>query len=549
MCGSTNLLAQNTGDLKREILEEVLEEKKKGITIPSGERDNTEVGIGAESFIHCSKFDEDLMGISYMGSLGNWKLSLSTDNGDTWLDANLQTAELIDEMYPETQVIGGGDPVFVFDNEGNIHLTYIYLHVPADADLFDQNSWLFELFYAYSTDMGETWTSGESLAVGTFDMNDLAFVDRTWMDTDSDGNIYCGGTLFGSSDETGEAGTVVFKIDSGEFNFQTPAENAIPVDFDSQTQFTNVETDENGVVHVSGSLIEENQQTVVYTKSDSNGENYQDYTTLGNAIAFPTNTEVHSRENAAISLAVDGTNIYVAWTDFQGSNVLGYYVYSHDSGETFSEPISLGDLYFGDDYHIVMPSVAASEGNMVIAWHSVNKNDMSGEYIAAFSDDAGVSLSPSYYNISDDMTNYAAFGENAFFGDYNSTKMEGTIAHLTWTDSQEGFQPSVYYASIDFSTATAIAEIQPLSENFTLEPLYPNPITDEVTLNLYSSTDCETMIQVYSSDGKEMISQQFKAVAGSNTLTLKTSELSAGNYKLIISSDSGYVISKSLQKL
>jgi len=56
MCGSTNLLAQNTGDVKREILEEVLEEKKKGITIPSGERDNTEVGIGAESFIHCSKW-------------------------------------------------------------------------------------------------------------------------------------------------------------------------------------------------------------------------------------------------------------------------------------------------------------------------------------------------------------------------------------------------------------------------------------------------------------------------------------------------------------
>ena len=186
------------------------------------------------------------------------------------------------------------------------------------------------------------------------------------MDADSDGNVYCGGTLFADDPEVGEEGTVVFRKNAGEFDFINPAPNAIPSSATTQTQFTNVATDDEGKVHVSGILINQNGGSIVYTKSDVGGNNYEPHIVLGSSAGFPSNWEVHSRENAAVSLAVDGDNVYVAWTDFQDGNVLGFYCYSHDGGETFTSPISIGDLYFGESNHIVMPVVAASEGNLVI---------------------------------------------------------------------------------------------------------------------------------------------------------------------------------------
>ena len=548
------LLVLNTqaqSDITRRLVEEIIEEKTKGITIRSSNRDNEDIGVGAEPFIHQSKFDSNLMGIAYMGTAANWELSLSNDGGSSWTLANLNTIDLLTEVQPNSQLLGGGDPNLVIDENNTIHLTFIYLFLPEGGDITNQSDFVLEVFYAYSDDFGVTWTAGESLVSGTLDQNDSGFVDRTWMDIDANQNIYCGGTHFSSNSETGDQGTIVFKKEDGNLSFNQMAETAIPVpSANAQTQFTNVVVDEMGQVHVSGILITPSSESIVYSKSDANGENYAEHIEIASSVGIPQSTEVHSRENSAASLAVDGENVYIAWSDFQDGDVLGYYVYSHDGGETFSSPISIGDLFSGDAYHIVMPCIAADDGHMVLTWHTVNKTTLEGQYIAAYSDDLGETLSSGYYNVSDDFTSFSDFGLTSFLGDYNSIKMDGSIAHIAWCDAQSSSEPRVYYTALDFNIAsTSIAEIQPLSNQLELLKLYPNPAIENLNIAINNTTANSLSIQIISSEGKLISTQIVKLTQGENKIKLDTSKLPKGFYQLKMANNNGYVITKKISKL
>ncbi len=547
---SLTTVSQNMSQVKRELLEEVLEEKRKGITIgEAGNRENIATGVGAEPFIHVSRYDPELIGIAYMGEQASWELSFSEDGGVNWNNTPLDTQNLLQDVNPGAQILGGGDPTFTFDENGTIHLTYIYLFLPSDGSILDQSTYIFELLYAYSQDMGNTWTAGESLVSGTLAEDDLGFVDRIWMDVSPDGSTYCGGTHFSSSEDIGGQGTIVFKKEAGEFSFATPAQTAIGASLNSQTQFTNVETDNDGQMHVSGILITPDSETIVYTKSDTNGENYEPFTEIASSTAFPGQSEIHSRENAAVSLAVDDNNVYIAWSDFQSGDVLGYYAYSHDGGVTFSSPIEIGDLFFGDSHHTLMPCLAADDGNLAITWYSVDKTTNEGQYVAAFSSDAGLTLSSSFYNISDDFTQFSDFGAQAFFGDYNSMELTGAVAHIAWCDAHISGEPRVYYTSIDFNTATSIAEIQPLSESIQLSKIFPNPVQDKVNLIVNSKDDRDIKILLISSEGKLIKTKKLHISVGQTSLNINTQDIATGNYQIKLITDDGYVATKKLLKL
>ena len=64
--------------------------------------------------------------------------------------------------------------------------------------------------------------------------------------------------------------------------------------------------------------------------------------------------------------------------------------------------------------------------------------------------------------------------------------------------------------------------------------MYPNPATDYVKLEVYSSINDEASITVYDLSGRAVIRKAMVLTAGENTVSLETAELSKGIYMLEI---------------
>lgn len=535
----------NVAHFAEEALKEKLREGGNTTPQPSTNKRSTdnETGLGAEPFISQSKFNPDLLSIAYMDSQSNvWKISISQDGGDTWANTNFNSVTLLTSLYPTNLIRGGGDPISVFDSNGNLHVIFIHLHTtPANAN--NQNAFVFEMFYASSGDMGQTWVPHNSIANGSF--GSLDFIDRPWIDIDLQNNIYVAGIHFTSS-AIGDQGNIMWKKEATQSDFTALGVTAISA---SSPQFANLSVDANSVVHITASLVSGQGGTpndqIAYVQSNAGGTSFGTQQVVGTANTFPGTTLVHDRENGAVSSAVDGNNVYIAWTNFEGS-IKSYYVYSNDGGNNFSSPIEIGVDFFGPNYYALMPVVAADGGNMAISWYKVDKTTEESDYVVANSTDQGASLA-SVYTVSDQLTDFSTAGTD-FYGDYNSATMLGNKAHLTWCDSRTG-DPRVYYANIDFDQITGVADLTPINGFLQLNSLYPNPTQNELTLEVYLKEGKQVQVEILNEAGKRCFVKTYAGKEGQNTLRPPVSELTPGSYFVRITTEDNYTIARKFLKL
>ncbi len=363
-----------------DLIKELVREKTKGIQIENEvdlfKDDRSDFSeTGAEPFIAIDPNNDSRVGISFMGNGGNWHLFLSEDSGETWENANINTSDVLSELYPDDMLIGGGDPVFIFGENDSIHVAWLYLH---GTNLSDVTANPLECFYLVSGDFGTTWESKPSIHSGLLSSFDA--IDRIWMARDNssgpyEGNIYLSAVHFVNS-PSGDAGELVFikPTDSSDFNFM--GSTAVPAGPMNQTQFGNVAVDESGTVHLSCALLSMSSGQIAYAQSTDGGETFSDPIILASGTLMPPTTNIHDREGPAVSLAVDGNNIYVAWTDFAGGTVKSYYAYSHDGGTSFSDQIEFAAELNGSLFSATMPCVAADEGHLAISWYTFNKETL-----------------------------------------------------------------------------------------------------------------------------------------------------------------------------
>ncbi|MGD1846896.1 MAG: T9SS type A sorting domain-containing protein, partial [Salibacteraceae bacterium] len=413
------------------------------------------------------------------------------------------------------------------------------------ANQNNQNAFIFELFYTTSDDKGQTWVMHNSIANGTF--GSLDFVDRAWIDIDLQDNLYIAGVHFANS-SIGDVGTIMWKKEATQGDFTPLGITAIPAVVNAP-QFANLTMDANGVVHISASQISGTGNTpndqVIYVRSNVGATSFGLPFSVATANTFPSNKVVHDRENGAISSAVDGDNVYLAWTDFEGS-IKSYYVYSNDGGASFSSPVEIGVDFFGPDYYALMPVVAADDGHMAISWYKVDKTTQETEYVVANSNDFGSTLE-NVYSISDQLTDFSSSG-TTFYGDYNSSTMKGDKVHMTWCDGRTG-SPRVYYACIDFSQAVSTPEVSPINGGLELASIYPNPALENVSIALESQKAQMLRVEVLHISGKSCFQQTFSGKQGSNTFQLALDELLAGTYTVRVVSTDNYSVTRRLIKL
>ena len=510
-------------------------------------RMSTSEYLGAEPFIAVNHNNPNRVVASFMADFGGpggssglkFPIYFSNDGGVSWTKSEFNTSEAIDEQLGGISIFGGGDPVLAIDNNGRVHMTFIYVHGQIENSYFN-------MFYCYSDDNGENWTLPNPSKLPTDGL------DRQWMAVDNsggtyDGNLYLSAALF-FSDSVGEY--IAIKNPQNDM-FDSTIVRAVATDsVNTLTQFGNIKVDHQGTIHLACLLYNETDSgAIVYVQSTDGGQSFTEPKTIASAknAKQSIDNKIHNRENTASSMAVDKNNVYITWTDFANDDIRSYYVYSNDGGSTFSTPIEFGTqlINTNSNYHF-MPFVCADNGKMVLAWSKIDKQSKSSEYVFTTSLDSGLTLSTPQPLLEENFTHIN--DELKFYGDYNSSDMIGCEAHFSFTASVgtgESTQPVVYFKKRNVCDGVGLSEISPVSDQFSLAAIYPNPSKNNIHVDFFIEEKQQVLIDVFNTKGQKVKSYlKTDYYSGQHQLTLDISDLSPNSYLLRMTLQNGLFASR-----
>ncbi len=540
-----------------EAIEEYLKATKEKTDSIKGESD-AQLGEGAEPHIVIHPTDPNILAISYMSEV-SFPVFISTDAGASWTQSTFDSEAALYQLFPDDFIFGFGDPILAFAKDGTLYFTYIYLHGNFD-------SFLGSMLFVYSNDLGNSFVvpplNDHVIYSGDVFMADL--LDREWTDVDNtggpyDGNLYLSAVYFGGALNT--QGQLVLTKPAGSSGFDmSNIVTAIPHGPNGEfTQFVNLKVDQNGRVHLSCGYINPSNfsGSILHTASNDGGQTFSPPVQVGTGgLLFPNqdspNIVVHNRENAAASLAVDGDNVYITWTDLVGPSSdisKAYFSYSNDGGQNFSPQFEFGNFLVDsiDVFHF-FPTVAADSGLVSISWHVIDKISRASNYYLAKSSDFGASFD-TVMVISDSPS---SFGGGFFYGDYDSSAKSGCYTYSVWSDGRSG-SPVVYVAKTQTCSSTwvgiATPELSPVSEAFKVSSIWPNPASNIINFKISLSGSETISCEIYDLQGNLIERNLEKTLpAGDHQIQLNVNQLSAGQYLIRIQGSRGLFASRILVK-
>jgi len=486
--------------------------------------------VGAEPYIAIHPTNPDWLVATYMAAYGEKPIFYSSDGGITWTQSMFSLNDACAAIVSDDH-FGGGDPVFAFDDSGLLHMVSLCSHGTTD------NSGIhvfLDLIYAYSNDSGVTWEVPSDTLVKS--------VDRPWLAVDNSGSPYDGNLYMSVKQlEPPLDGSLIFRKEPSDLSLDTiPVAKIFSDAMNDNSQFGNVKVDNQGVLHFS--CYNFDTQQIVYTQSDDGGESFSTYITFPVINELYTNI-VHGRDNIAVSLAVDGSNVFIAWSAIANNDIKTSYVYSNDGGLSFSPLIDFEDLVIDENYYHLMPCLAADNGTMTIAWYLVDKTTFLTDYVYMYSTDGGATLSD-YTIISNGATDFSS--ESGFYGDYNTSELSGCDAHFIWCDGRNG-SPSVYHQKVDICNIVSVTEVTPITDWFNLKKIFPNPARHKTIIELYVKEKIGAMIELLSTDGKRIKGPfTYNLEIGEQQIELELQDLPSRTYQVKVSLENGYYATRLL---
>lgn len=516
---------------------------------------------GAEPHIVIHPTNKNILALAFMQnslSSADYPIYTSLNGGDTWAKSSFSTEAALNAAFPGTMLLGGGDPILAFDNDGKLHMSFIYVHGSFPNLKGD-------MFYVYSVDTGKTFIVPPIDDFVVYPGNIFAsdMLDRQWMEVDNsggphDGNLYMSAFYFMGPLSTPGQIVLTKSADSSGFNLNNVT-TAVVAQSGNITQFGNVKVDQNGRVHVSCAYMYEVDGSgfVYHTISEDGAKTFGAPTQVGTGdLLGPQpgnnpNPVIHDRENAAISLAVDGDNVYMAWSDLGNNESRAYFSFSNNVGVNFSPPYEFGNAFLDSSTYHFMPNVTADSGYVTINWYAIDKFSGITNYYMAESNNKGASFD-FFMEVSDTNSAFVG-GSNAFYGDYNSSVKHGGTTWSVWSDGRNG-KPDIYVVKTRLSENPLAKqpvgiELTPVSEEFQVVSLWPNPVLNDVNLEIRLNKTGHVYAQVFDLQGKRV--KDFtpqSLLEGNNRYRLNIADLNSGQYLLKITSDSGLFATRVLLK-
>lgn len=518
-----------------------------------------------EPFIMVNPNDSDNVVVSFMDFGGasalNFPIYYTLDGGNAWNLSNFNAADTFNLMNPNWSIAGGGDPVFAFDDAGRLYFSWLFLA----SDPNNQFDNPLSMYWAWSDDKGQTWNMAadsvdraigegtlEFFGAGVGDRGDGVF-DRQWFAVDrsggpNHGNLYAS-YLFIGNDSTPMPGDgiCVRVMRPGALKWDSTHTVGTPT---ADVQFSNIAVDRNGKVHLSYGTNNSNgvATSVKHTISTDGGQTWGFPSTVANInyprAGFFSTGLVHPRENANPNMALNpaSDDVYMVFGSVTGSSIEGFFSYSTDEGLNWSQPLNIASLR-NQNVQVLMPSVAANDlGVVTMSWFELDANDI-GNFWISESFDGGLTWDPPT-QLSAAQTDFSGSSAQTFYGDYYTSVRSGCTTWSAWSDGRNNIGPKLYIARSTKCTSTpvSVTELSPLTTAISLGSLYPNPVADQLHLELNLESDASCRISLYDLGGKMVRELEEKLLLqGGNELTLNLSDMAAGAYLLKIDTELGMI--------
>ncbi len=460
----------------------------------------------------------------------DFSIYMTKDFGDTWTKSDFTA------ITPGRSSLGGGDPVIVFDPEGNAYFTWLFIE--ADASGESDISW--GIYAAKSEDGGLTWSDlDEPIAIDTassfFQLERLT--DKQWLVSDLNesspyyGNIYCTYATITPNLLGADYEIIATKKERGQVNFDTlsqvvSAEHGF-------CQFTSIDADNNGHVYISytaGNLTNPQELELYIIKSTDGGASYSTPQLVTN-FYFPDENEDQfivegldaTRLYPCPHLAIDKSdtstegNIYISYTasGVDSSSTLGldiYMVKSDDGGTSWSSPQVINNND-NPDLHQYYSAIEVDDfGDLFIAWYdrSDDINNQLTHYFIAESNDGGETFVKG--PVTSEATDFRFAGQangNFSIGEYNSLITIDDYVIPFWSDGRTGDGSLSVYAHFlrkgDLISSTA-HEVSLINEKISLSGPFPNPVQDRAEFTLDLEKGLTTEVQVVNVAGQVIYS-------------------------------------------
>ena len=506
-----------------------------------------------------------------------FKMQYSIDGGTTWQASNINF--MPHNLNSHRVISGGGDPVFAFDKNGKIHYTWLYLV----ANVINTDSIFLDLvlLYAYSDDKGATWTRPENdtIAWGVFDYKlgeGITAVDsgrppdKQWMSVNPQTN-----DLIISTTEFYDANAItdiwgVRRIPADSSGVVKEHILVPPDTLFATTQGTIV-FDKNATLHAvypaytdtSKILAPEGvvaYESLFYQYSLDNGQTWSDTSVVASVYVNNmtsamqenhTSAKSYNRLYPAATIAVDTSGgaydgrIYVVWnsndTNFF-SNVNIYLSYSDDTGKTWSSPMMVNSDGAGDYKAHHRPGITVTpNGTVVLCWYDTRNAVIPDVYDTDFyigvSTDGGNSFSE--LKVNDVAFDFNDISHSFGVGEYYQIAATNSKIFVFWSEFGEtGSDLEIYLAKISTDLTSKVIEYQPVNSDVSLD-IYPNPVDDILNIKLDAKKQGNANILIYSIDGKLLKKYKKGYFSGCNKIPISVENFTAGQYVLLIYTDSG----------
>lgn len=499
----------------------------------------------------------------------------TNDFGQTWTKSSFKNSPNMQDYF----VMGGGDPMFVFDAKGNAYFSWIYLMMHVSG--FIPDSMCAAMFWAQSFNGGKTWqrqlddkiakVSGPIGGGGLLGLDGMH--DKQWMAADHSDSpyrnrVYASMTYIsvGIQGET-DSKLIVFRKLPDKDTFEKDSVLVSKGDY-TFVQFSSIDTDSDGNVHVTFFGHHDGINTFYHSMSTDGGETFSPEKPICNflldgAAMIPggdTNRRVTgistSRSYPCPQMAIDRSgrgNIYFAFSahgidEYSNSGIDVYFCKSTDNGSSWSDPKQVHDVIEDDTTSQFYPSISVNEnGIVIIGWYDRNKdvNDIYTHYVVGYSFNEGDEFV--VVEASSQPTDFSTVGlQNGDFGigEYNALVSTSHYAIPVWADGRNSNGDlNIYSAFIPLLPGSLISveRIKPINADFKINSPSPNPASENAFCSFELKRNMLVRLEVVDIRGNTILKiAEGRYDTGEHTINANLNGIPNGTYLLRLSTEFGY---------
>jgi hypothetical protein len=489
----------------------------------------------------------------------------SKDFGKNWKKSIFKPAPYESTAF----VIGGGDPLFAYDADGKLYMSWIDLYTNSAFDSICAGT-----YWAYSVDGGQNWirpkdayvgVSKGPLDVSTGPDSNFALDDKEWLTVDRSSSSHRG-TLYVAWTHIARNSYGVYvrrklpNVDSME----PPV--LVSKGSYQDVQYTSIGIDRQGYVHVTFMGTHDGTNLALYhSLSTDGGATFQPERKVsdvdvpgasGDAIEdtifglrHPGN---YPCPHLGIDTAVTG-NMYLVWNalgttsnDGHGADI---YLSEWDPQTTqWSTPIVLNhDTHTHPTDHFY-PSISVNDqGVVTVTWYDRREDSANVEARLYLAQSFDYGLTWSNYPVASQVTDFSTVGEqNGGFGigEYNQVMTTRGYAIPIWCDGRKGNGDLDVYAAFipiskdGLSVGSRLERVASAIENV---QVYPTPAASHVTARFTLRDGSIGSVTVINPLGQvvQTLSPAGSLAAGVHTYDISAQDLASGTYYLAIRTDRG----------